>query len=84
MALDLPGIAIVIGAIAAAVPVIGGFVLQVLTYRRQAARDAQVAAIKSQVDGLGETREAMALRAGTAEGHAQGVADERRDPQSPR
>lgn len=44
---------------------------------------ATVAVIKSTVDGLGSEREAMALRAGTAEGHAAGVADERAAPQSP-
>lgn len=83
MAIDLQGVGIVIGAVAAAVPVVGGFVLQVLTYRRQAKRDQDVSAIKAGVDGLGEKREAMALRAGNAEGHAKGVADERRDPQTP-
>lgn len=77
------GIGIVIGAVAAAIPVVGGFVLNCLTYRRQAKRDAKIDAIDHKVDGLGDHREALALRAGTAEGHAKGVKDERADPQSP-
>lgn len=39
--------------------------------------------IQRTVDGLGDKRVAMGVRAGIAEGHALGVADERADPQSP-
>lgn len=74
---------VIIGAMAAAVPIVGGFVLQCLTYRRQAKRDAVVDIIKTSVDGLGDKRAKMALRAGTAEGHAAGVADERAEPHVP-
>lgn len=75
--MDGTDIAAVIGAVCVGIPVVGGFVLQVMTFNRQAKRDAKLEAIKLQVDGLGEKREAMALRAGQAEGRATGVAEER-------
>lgn len=75
--------AIYAGAIVAGVPIIGGFVLQCLTYRRQSMRDEKLTTIEHKVNGLTEHAVSIALRAGTAEGHAQGVADERADPQSP-
>lgn len=47
------------------------------------ARDVKLLSIEKHVNDLSDKREAMGLRAGIAEGHAQGVADERADPQTP-
>lgn len=85
---DWQGFGIAVGAIAAAVPIVGGFVLQVLDridkkHRELDAqrREQKIDQIGKNVDGLTEHAVAMALRTGTAEGHAKGVADERANPQ---
>lgn len=75
-------IALVIGAVCTGVPIVGGFILQCLTYRKQALRDSKLDSIEHKVNGLTASAVGIALRAGQAEGHAKGVADERADPQS--
>lgn len=73
---DYQGASYFIGALAGAIVLIGGFGLQVATFIR-------AGRLQKAVDGLGDKRVAMGVRAGTAEGHAQGIADERADPQTP-
>lgn len=84
MSIDANGIAVVIGAVAAAVPLIGGFVLQCLTYRKQGQlekqqhqnavdgqrREGKLDAVATRVNGVTEQAIQLAVRAGTAEGKA--------------
>lgn len=93
---DYTGIAILIsaatgalGGVTGAGVAIYGIIRQGRLDRRQQRledagvdRDKTLAIIKTTVDGLGEQREAMAMRAGTAEGTAAGIAQERANPQS--
>lgn len=82
MAADYNGIAVIIGAVAAAVPLIGGFVLQCLTYRKQGQlqlqqhqnavdgtrREGKLDAVAVRVNGVTDQAISLATRAGNAEG----------------
>lgn len=82
MSVDYNGVAVVIGALAAAVPLVGGFVLNCLTYRKQGQlerqqhqnamdgtrREGKIDAVIKQVNGVTDKAVELATRAGTAEG----------------
>ena len=69
--------------LAALITSTGTFIGTMVGLYRGGRRDKKLSTIQATVDGLGDKRVTMAMRAGTAEGHAQGVADERADPQTP-
>ena len=58
---------------------LAGIWINVTNNRRAVADRAE---IKESIDGLSDKRAAASHAAGTAEGHAAGVADERADPQT--
>jgi len=79
--MDWPAI---ITAAAAAIPIVGGFALQVITYfdtrrfrQEQIAQNfmvqGQLDSVSHAINGNNARQVAMAMRAGTAEGHAAGL-----------
>lgn len=82
MNIDAGGISLIIGAVAAAVPLVGGFILQCLTYRKQGQmerqqnqnsvdgqrREGKLDAVAVRVNGVTEQAINLAARAGHAEG----------------
>lgn len=82
MTVDYAGVSLIIGAVAAAVPLIGGFVLNCLTYRKQGQlerqqhqnamdgqrREGKLDAVAVRVNGVTEQAISLATRAGQAEG----------------
>ena len=82
--MDYQGIALVIGAIAGLVTVVGGFLLQVLTFWRQGkmmeqdlARDVIAKQTHDLVNGLSARKDEAQKSAAFAEGKAAGVTQER-------
>lgn len=77
---DYQGIGIIIAATAAAIPVVGGFVLQVLTFAASAQRDKKLAEVHTLVNGMSEAKERADTAVGFANGRAEGILAERHDP----
>ena len=80
---DFQGAAILIGAVAAAVPIIGGFVLTALTYRRQNRLIAETKALHNSVNGQSDELKKLLQNEAFTAGEAAGQKAERKNPMTP-
>lgn len=78
--LDLAGVALVIGAVAAGIATMGGLVIQVLTFLSQARRDRKLEEMHAAVNGQSEALKKITSESDKAEGRLEGVAKERKNP----
>lgn len=73
--IDWGGLALFVGSITALLTFVGGFIMQVLVFRRQGRMDATLKNTHDLVNGLAERKDSAIKEAGVARGVAMGKAE---------